>query len=168
MTVALRTLVNFSDGADEPAWVAVNDDVMGGRSQGGATIAEGHLHFSGTLSRENNGGFASVRTTGRSYDLSGVAALLLRVQGDGRTYQVRLATGARIGGSAIAYSAPFATTAGQWTEVRVPIAALTPTFRGRTLDGPPLDLAGVEEIRLLIGDGRAGPFVLVVDWIKAG
>ena len=168
MVVPPRTLVNFSGAADEPAWVAVNDDVMGGRSQGEATIAEGHLHFSGTLSLENNGGFSSVRTTGRPYDLSGATAMMLRVLGDGRTYQIRLATRARIGRSAIAYSAAFATTAGQWTEVRIPLATLTPTFRGKTLDGPPLDLTRVEDIRLLIGDHREGPFALVVDWIKAG
>ncbi len=168
MTVALRTLVNFSGGADEPAWVAVNDDVMGGRSQGRPTIAEGHLHFSGTLSLANNGGFSSVRTAGRPYDLSGATAMRLRVLGDGRTYQLRLAAGARIRGAAVAYGAAFATTAGEWTEVCIPFATLTPTFRGQTLDGPPLDLSRVEEIRLLIGDHREGPFALVVDWIKAG
>jgi hypothetical protein len=27
-------------------------------------------------------------------------------------------------------------------------------------------LARVEEVGLLIGDGRAGPFALVVEWIK--
>ena len=31
----MKTLMSFEDGADEPRWVAVNDGVMGGRSQGG-------------------------------------------------------------------------------------------------------------------------------------
>ncbi len=166
MSKAPRTLMTFSGGADEPAWVAVNDGVMGGLSRGRPAVADGQLRFTGTLSLENNGGFASVRTTGRVYDLSGATAMILRVQGDGRTYQLRLATDARIRRSAIAYGAEFQTTAGQWTEVRIPLASLVPTFRGRTLDGPPLDLAKVEEIRLLIGDDRKGPFSLIVDWIK--
>ena len=43
--------------------------------------------------------------------------------------------------------------------------------RGRATQGcdvarPPLDLTKVEEIGLLIGDAREGPFVLVVDWVK--
>jgi monofunctional biosynthetic peptidoglycan transglycosylase len=34
------------------------------------------------------------------------------------------------------------------------------------LDGPPADLSQVEELSLLIGDKREGPFALVVDWIR--
>lgn len=166
MPEAPRTLMTFSDAADEPLWVAVNDGVMGGLSEGRPVVTDGQLRFSGTLSLENNGGFASVRTTGRVYDFRGVTALVLRVKGDGRTYQLRLATDARIRRSAIAYGAEFQTAAGQWTDVRVPLASLVPTFRGRTLTGPPLDQSRVEEIRLLIGDDREGPFALVVDWIK--
>lgn len=166
MADAPRTLMTFSGAAAEPTWVAVNDDVMGGVSEGRPTIADGQLRFAGTLSLENNGGFSSVRTTGRAFDFSGAKAMMLRVQGDGRTYQLRLATDARVRRSAIAYSAEFPTTAGQWTEVRIPFDTLVPTYRGTRLDGPPLDLSKVEEIRLLIGDGRGGPFTLAVDWIK--
>lgn len=161
-----RTLMTFSGAADEPAWVGVNDGVMGGVSQGGAKIAGGQLHFSGTLSLENNGGFSSVRTTGRVYDLSGAKALLLRVRGDGRTYQLRLATDARVRRSAVSYRADFPTTAGTWTEVRIPFDTLVPTYRGDRLDGPPLDRSRVEEVGLLIGDGREGAFALTVDWIN--
>jgi monofunctional biosynthetic peptidoglycan transglycosylase len=158
--------MTFSGGADEPAWIAVNDGVMGGLSRGAPRIVDGQLRFSGTVSLENNGGFSSVRTTGRVYDLSGAKAILLRVEGDGRTYQLRLATDARVGRSAVSYSADVPTSAGKWTEVRIPFATLVPTFRGERLNGPPLDLARVEEVGLLIGDGRAGPFALVVEWIK--
>jgi monofunctional biosynthetic peptidoglycan transglycosylase len=139
---------------------------MGGLSRGAPRIVDGQLRFSGTVSLENNGGFSSVRTTGRVYDLSGAKAILLRVEGDGRTYQLRLATDARVGRSAVSYSADVPTSAGKWTEVRIPFATLVPTFRGERLNGPPLDLARVEEVGLLIGDGRAGPFALVVEWIK--
>ena len=44
--------------------------------------------------------------------------------------------------------------------------AFEPSLRGRRLDGPPLDVSRVEEIGLLIGDGREGAFSLAVDWIK--
>jgi NADH dehydrogenase [ubiquinone] 1 alpha subcomplex assembly factor 1 len=160
-----RTLMTFSGAAHEPRWTAVNDSVMGGLSQGSPSIADGQLHFSGTLSLANNGGFSSVRATGRTYDLSGDKALLLRVKGDGRTYQLRLATSARYRGSAVSYRADFPTTAGQWTDVRVSLASFVPTWRGRQLKDLPLDPARVEEIGLLIGDGREGPFRLVVDSI---
>lgn len=158
--------MDFSGAAGEPAWTAVNDGVMGGLSQGRATIADGQLRFWGTLSLANNGGFSSVRTTGRRFDLGGATAMILRVKGDGRTYQLRLATDARFRGSDVSYGAGFPTAAGEWTDVRIPFDSLVPTYRGKRLEGPPLDLSKVEEIGLLIGDKREGAFELLVDWIK--
>ena len=161
----VRTLMNFDDSPQEARWVAVNDGVMGGRSSGGPTLVDGRLEFSGTLSLANNGGFSSVRSVGRDFDLSDASHVVLRVRGDGRRYQLRLATDARYRGMSISYGGEFETTAGEWTEVRLPLAALTPTVRGSTLPGPPLDPSQVREIGLLIGDKREGPFTLLVDWI---
>ena len=166
MSTADQTLMSFSGEAGEPRWVAVNDGVMGGLSQGGPRIADGQLIFTGTLSLQNNGGFSSIRTTGRAFDLRDRQAMILRVKGDGRTYQLRLATDATVGGSSVSYGADFPTTAGQWTETRIAFDTLVPTFRGEPLSGPPLDLAKVEEIGILIGDKREGAFSLAVDWIK--
>lgn len=161
----MRTLMNFDDSPSEARWMAVNDGVMGGRSSGGPTLVDGRLEFSGTLSLANNGGFASVRGVGRDFDLSDASRVVLRVRGDGRRYQLRLATDARYRGMPISYGAEFETSAGEWTEVRVPLAELQPTWRGKQLQGPPLDASRVREIGLLIGDRREGPFTLLVDWI---
>lgn len=158
-------LMGFDGASGEPRWVAVNDGVMGGLSRGGPRLADGQLLFEGTLSLENNGGFSSARTVGRTFDLSGKQALVLRVKGDGRRYQLRLATDARFRGAQVSYGAEFATTAGQWTQVRVAFSEFSPSFRGMALRGPPPNLAQVEEIGLLIGDKREGPFRLAVDWI---
>lgn len=162
---AMKTLFSFEPGADEPRWVAVNDGVMGGRSRGGPEVVDGQLRFSGVLSLENNGGFSSVRTWGRDYDFSGASAVVLRVRGDGRPYQLRLATDARFRGITVSYGAEFQTVAGEWREVRVALADLRPSAHGFALRGPPLDAANVREIGLLIGDKREGPFALAVDWI---
>lgn len=158
-------LMTFADTSAEPDWIAVNDGVMGGRSQSAPRIAAGQLHFEGSLSLENNGGFASIRTVGRTFVLRNAQALVLRVLGDGRTYQLRLATDARFQRSPVSFAASFNTTEGRWTEVRIGFDQLQPTWRGNRLDGPPFDPARIEEIGLLIGDRRAGPFALSVDWI---
>lgn len=162
---ALDTLISFDDRADEPRWTAVNDGVMGGRSQGGPEVRDGVLHFSGTLSLANNGGFSSVRTVGRRFDFSGAQAVVLRVKGDGRPYELRLATDARYRGITVSWGAQFQTTEGEWSTVRVPLSALRPSAHGRELRGPPLDPANIRELGLLIGDKREGPFHLQVDWI---
>ncbi|HET6430594.1 CIA30 family protein [Dyella sp.] len=162
---AMRMLMQFDSLPSEPRWIAVNDGVMGGRSTGGPALVDGALVFRGTLSLANNGGFSSVRSTGRDFDLSDATAVVLRVRGDGRRYQLRLATDARYRGLAVSYGASFDTTVGQWTEVHVPLASLQPSVRGMRLQGPPLDPAQVHEIGLLIADKREGAFVLAVDWI---
>jgi NADH dehydrogenase [ubiquinone] 1 alpha subcomplex assembly factor 1 len=166
MKEPLENLISFSGTSDEPNWIAVNDGVMGGISRGASSINDGQMHFSGALSLENNGGFASVRTVDFRPDLSEAIAIILRVMGDGRDYQLRLASNARFRGDSVAYSANFSTTADQWIEVQIPITKLVPTFRGNVLNGPSIDLARIEHIGLLIADSRAGPFSLRVDWIK--
>ena len=159
--------LKFDGDANEPIWTAQNYNVMGGIAKGGAEIRDGELIFSGSLSLENNGGFAQVRILNLGYDLSNKSGMRLRVMGDGRTYEFRLATNARYRRSRIAYSVEFPTKAGEWTEVEVKFADLKPSHHGNDLDGPPADLSQVEEMSLLIGDKRDGPFVLRVDWIKA-
>ena len=160
----MQHLRTFTD-SEEPEWRAQNDGVMGGVSSGGARITEGTLHFEGVLSLENNGGFAQIYSPVKHRDYSGHAALRLRVLGDGRTYQFRLSTDASFRGSRIAYRASFPTKAGEWAEIRLPFDAFVPSFRGRTLNGPPLDLSSVTRIALLLADGKPGEFALTVDWI---
>lgn len=162
---SMQTLMRFDDAADEPRWVAVNDGVMGGRSQGGPEVKGGALHFTGVLSLANNGGFSSARTVGRSFDFTGAKAVVLRVKGDGRTYQLRLATDARFRGITVSWGGEFATVAGQWTEVRVPLDTLRPSAHGMQLQGPPMDPSKIRELGVLLGDKREGPFALEVDWI---
>lgn len=159
--------LKFDGDPKEPTWTAQNDSVMGGVSKGGAEIGDGVLHFTGSLSFENNGGFAQVRIRDLGYDLSGKKGVRMRVMGDGRTYQLRLATNARHRGSRISYSVEFPTQAGEWTEVEVAFADLKPSHHGRKLDGPPANLAEIEEMSFLIGDKREGAFSLKVDWMKA-
>lgn len=160
-------LFQFSGSAADGAWSAVNDDVMGGVSSGGAKIADGVLHFRGILSLENNGGFSSVRSTGPTRDLSNATGIVLRVRGDGRTYRLQLATDASFRGARISYQAPFPTRRGEWTEVEIPLESLEPRFRGQRLRGPPLDRSRILEFGLSLSDGNPGPFALEVDWIRS-
>ncbi len=157
----------FNGAAEEPKWGAENDAVMGGLSAGRVVIKDGSLVFSGKLSFENNGGFASVMTNEQKYDLTGATDFKLRVKGDGRTYRFRISTDARHRGSSIVYMASFTPKAGEWGEVKIPLADFKPSHHGNTLDGPPLDLAKVEEIGFLLGDRNAEAFSLEVDWLKA-
>jgi hypothetical protein len=154
--------------ADELAdWVIVNDGVMGGLSRSEMTWSDDNTAvFSGALSLENNGGFSSVRTRPSPYNLDGYSGIVLRVKGDGRTYQFRLRTDERFDG--YAYRSLFETTLDRWLEVRIPFAHCVPVFRGRILsDVGPLVPQQIQQIGFLIADKQQGPFRLEIDWIKA-
>jgi monofunctional biosynthetic peptidoglycan transglycosylase len=159
-------LIDFSNPDPTVRWYVVNDGVMGGRSTSDIELTdEGTGMFSGYVSLENNGGFASIRATFESLDLSPYSGLALRVKGDGRSYQVRL----RLGGSfdGVAYSAAFETDPGEWQEIRLPFTEFEPTFRGRRPRGAgPLDPSRIRQVGFLIGDKREGPFRLEVAWVK--
>jgi len=155
----------FPIGPCEAHWITLDDDVMGGHSRSRVTVYDGVLHFTGTTSLQDNGGFASIRARG-AFDFDGASAMRLRVRGDGRPFQLRIATDARHRGSNVSWRGDFATRAGEWIEVAVDFAGMQPTHRGTVLDGPALQLSSVEEVGLLIGDGQAGDFRLEIAWIR--
>jgi hypothetical protein len=159
------TLLDFDDESEAASWYAVDDVVMGGISRSGFDLPEpGTARFSGRVSLDNGGGFASVRTPPRAWDTAGAKAFVLRVRGDGRTYKLTLRTGDGFDG--VQYQARFAPPAGEWTDARLPVASFVPTFRGRTLAGvPPLDPAEVRAFGLMVSDRQDGPFELLIDRI---
>ena len=62
----MKVIIDFRT-PDSGYWTIVNDGVMGGVSDGRFRItADQTMEFFGTLSLENNGGFASVRSSGCS------------------------------------------------------------------------------------------------------
>ena len=161
----IRTVIDFHDPAPVSAWSAIGDRVMGGVSAGQIVATPEGMVFSGEVSLAHNGGFASIRAQPREYGLSGATALILRLQGDGQTYKFTLRTNDAFDG--VQYQARFATTAGEWRDVVLPIADFQATFRGRTAEASPLDTTRIRTFGLLIADRQAGPFRLVIASIQA-
>jgi len=147
------------------AWQAVNDGVMGGVSDGRFRITERQtLEFYGTLSLENNGGFASVRSRPRALGLQTGDTLVVRERGDGREYQLNLYASGRM--MAFSYRAPVKTRTGEWIDVAVPLDRFEATSFGRVLRGVgPVDPRSVSSIGFLLAEKTPGPFALEVAWI---
>jgi monofunctional biosynthetic peptidoglycan transglycosylase len=162
-----KVLFDFQAATNSPAWQIVNDDVMGGVSKSQFQIlTNGGAVFSGAVSLENNGGFASVRSSPVRENLNGASAFVIRVRGDGRRYKFTART--ESGFNAPNYQLTFTTKRGEWEEHRLAFKDLVPTFRGRILtDVPPLNPAKVTSVGLLISDQQEGQFRLEVAWIKA-
>jgi len=166
MSTSDLVLFAFEGDSKSPAWHIVNDDVMGGVSTSRFQVpATGGAVFSGVVSLENNGGFASVRSSPVPHALDGAEAFVLRVRGDGRRYTFLAKTDAGV--NVPNYQGGFTTTRGVWEEHRLPCRVLVPTFRGRIVtDAPPLNPADVISVGLLIADRQEGPFTLELAWIK--
>lgn len=161
----MKTIVGFGEPLSS-RWYIVNDGVMGGLSTSEIERTDdGTALFTGYVSLDNNGGFASTRA-GVSLDLSSYDGVVVRVRGDGRRYQLRFRTTETFDG--IAYRADFDTEPGEWLEARLPFEAFRPNFRGYVPRGAgPLDPARIRQMGFLIGDKREGPFRLEVAWVKA-
>jgi monofunctional biosynthetic peptidoglycan transglycosylase len=162
-----RMLFDFARPDAAAAWQPVNDGVMGGVSEGRFRITEqGTMEFSGTLSLENNGGFASVRSRRTDLGLKPDDTLLIRLRGDGREYLLNLYVPTlRMASS---YRAAIPTKAGEWTEVRIPLKDCYATSFGNKLpNAGPVDAARVNSIGFMLADKKAGPFRLEVAWVKA-
>ena len=161
-----RLLFAFDRPEAAAQWRTTNDGVMGGRSDGQFKInKDKHMEFFGTLSLANNGGFASVRSSGSNLGLAKGDSIVARVRGDGREYDLNLYTPTRR--IAFAYRAKFETRKGQWIEVRIPLDTFVATSFGRVVRNQQLDPSEVNGFGILLGDKKAGPFQLEVEWIKA-
>ena len=161
-----RVLFKFDDPDAAKAWQTVNDGVMGGRSDGRFKINEDkNLEFFGTLSLENNGGFASVRARGDNMKLGNKDVIVARVRGDGRQYNLNVYAGQNLGG--ISYRQSFTTKKDEWIEVEFSLDQFAATWRGNVLPNEKLDPSKVTGLGFLLGDKKPGSFKLEVEWIKA-
>ncbi len=132
-------------------WGALDDVVMGGVSRSGLQPAEDSVCFTGLVSTENSGGFASIRT--RNFEpplnLAAYRGIELRIKGDGQRYKFFLRD--REGWDAIAYGYSFDTSPQEWITVRLPFAELNPVFRARFQpDAKPLDPSSIRSFQLML------------------
>lgn len=162
-----KPVSDFSEPAAAKQWISVNDDVMGGVSTGGFRITDDKtLQFSGTISLENRGGFASIRTQPAELGIDGFDTIAVRVKGDGRTYQLDLRAAKTFG--AASYRAFLQTQNDTWQEIRVPVKDFEYSAFGKRIVGVPrLTAAQVQSVGFTLADKQAGPFRLEVAWIRA-
>lgn len=162
-------LVDLDDAGEVAAWTTVNDPVMGGASTSRIAYGDGGLVFSGTISLENNGGFASARSPqdpdiGRK--ASGATSLRVRARGDGKAYLLKVG----IAGQPWSYIQRFPTEAAVQRSYDLPVEGFQPV--GMRLDPEPdaprtLDPSLINQVAVYILDKQQGPFEITVDAIEA-
>jgi monofunctional biosynthetic peptidoglycan transglycosylase len=162
----LQLLFDFTrvDAAKE--WQTVNDGVMGGVSDGKFQITDAKtMEFFGTLSLANNGGFASVRTKPKNLGLEKGDTVVAKVRGDGREYMLNLYPNKQR--VAYSYRATVQTKKDEWIEVKIPLDKFEATSFGNVVkNAGAINPAEINALGFMLGDKKAGPFKLDVEWIR--
>ena len=139
-----KMIDDFTDNP-EKRWQFYTDRVMGGVSEGGASVRLGsegpYVRLEGSVSTANNGGFIQIRrnVSEQSKDAKGI---LLKVRGNGENYYIHVNTSETIflpQQYRFYYQASFPTSK-NWSEVKIPFSAfkrssvqITKYFNGENL-----------------------------------
>jgi len=163
------TLVDLTDPAAVAGWTTVNDPVMGGKSTSQVTFGDGALQFSGDISLQNNGGFASARSR-RDPDIgrraSGALSIAVHAVGDGKTYLLKVG----VGNQPWSYAQRFSTQAGVQGIYQLPVTDFAPV--GMRLNPAPeapqhLDPSAIDQVSVYILDKQQGAFRIAISAIDA-
>jgi NADH dehydrogenase [ubiquinone] 1 alpha subcomplex assembly factor 1 len=162
-----ESLLLFTTSASVLPWRSVDDGVMGGLSQSRISFNEtGYALFSGRVSLERNGGFASTRCLPADFSANENSHYLITVRGDGKRYKLIFRMEDAF--DAIGYQADFETAADDWAEIKLLCSDFIPTFRGRAVAGAPrLNPARVRQVGFMIADKQAGQFQLAIRSLNA-
>lgn len=159
-----QPVFDFSTVAALNGWSVVNDTVMGGVSTGQLAWENESLVFTGELSLDNNGGFASVRSPFVDPDAAARWAestgLGIELRGDGRIWTVEV----RVDGEDGGWISAITTSAGESVAVELPWDTFDPVTRFLDPREPsvPLDPARVVSVAFYLVDGAEAPFRLEV------
>jgi hypothetical protein len=128
-------------------WHALNDTIMGGRSQGTTKVGTEGLTLDAEVV-ETGGGFVSVRSPLFSppLDLSAYGGFQLDLLGDGRRYKLAVACADGVAGltelipGGLRWVAEFGTEPDGLTQVGVRFSELTASIRAKPVNNLPLGL----------------------------
>ncbi|MBE0572076.1 MAG: CIA30 family protein [Ignavibacteriaceae bacterium] len=158
-------IADFTDKNVRSQWGVTNDDVMGGVSSSKISTGENDvLVFSGNVSLDNNGGFASLRSPIDDYNLSAYDRILIKVKGDGKTFslsfrQTKYFTGFN-------FTQRFQTEKDKWQTIKLPFNNFKLKYYGREVTNSELpDKSSIKQLSILISDKQQGPFKIEIEWI---
>lgn len=140
------TIFEFSNNCNLQLWGVVDDNVMGGISNGQLLLDnQGIGVFKGHVSIENNGGFSSIQCRTKPVEINTLNTVVLRIKGDGSQFQFRVKNKLKDRHS---YTYDFKTT-GEWETIYIPLSDLQARFRGFRLNIPNFNKNIIEQIGFL-------------------
>jgi len=158
-------IINFQNN-DAQNWYVVNDVVMGGRSTGEISTSKKSIRFTGMLSLENNGGFASIRSLYKNYNFSDYSKVKIKYKSKNKQFAFLLELSEQW--YKPYYKFYLDNTLGKWQVIEIDLKA----FEGYQIGKPTGNLLLQEQLSKILRLGfmttekQPGPFEFEVDYIE--
>ena len=156
-------LFGFNIDSNISDWKIIDDVVMGGCSNGNFGFNNtGNGMFSGAVSLDNNGGFSMVQYHFDRKNTAFFSKVIIRLKGDGKTYQFRIKENINDKHSYISLF----NTNNYWETIEIPFNTMYPAFRGKRLNIQNYSGKQMESIAFLIGNKVNEDFKLEIASIE--
>jgi len=159
-------IIDFGSSSDSQKWTTVVDGVMGGKSTSDLMELNNSILFSGEISLENNGGFASLRGVRNYENLSDYSTVEIKYRSIGQDFALRLLKHE-------AFYLPyfkhgFETTNWDWKTVSIPLDLFS-EYRLSDKTGNSItsdELQKINRLGIIVSNKIEGEFKIEIDYIK--
>ena len=148
-------------------WFTITDNVMGGVSTSKLAQKESSILFSGNISFDNNGGFASFRSGFGKYDLSDYNAVRIKFKSENQKFALTLDNSRNWWEPNYKYEFQ-SEQSSDWKTVNFNLSDFHEEIIGRK-SGNKINkgiLKNICQIGIITNDKKEGPFTLEIDYIE--
>lgn len=148
-------------------WFTITDNVMGGVSTSKLAQKESSILFSGNISFDNNGGFASLRSGFGKYDLSAYNAVRIKFKSENQKFALTLDDSRNWWEPNYKYEFQ-SEQSSDWKTVNFNLSDFYEEIIGRKSGNKISNsiLKNICQIGIITNDKKEGPFSLEIDYIE--
>lgn len=161
-----KKAIDFGTKGNSSDWYVLNDAVMGGLSEGNLTKKANSIIFEGSVSLENNGGFASIRSAYDRYKMASFNQIEIRYRSNAYDFAMTLELFQQFYRPYFKYNLP--DTKNEWVIRTIDLkdfkAYSLGKYLGYKLDNK--DKNNIIRMGFISDEKRAGAYMIEIDYIN--
>ncbi len=161
-------IIDFGKDKDGENWQIINDDVMGGKSDSKLILTNNSIIFKGSISLENNGGFASFRSSIEKRDLSKYTKVKIKYKSTDLEREYALIFSKDLQYYNPKFKLSFTPKSATWETKEFLLSDAIETRIGRPTGAKILesDLEEIIRFGFILSDKKNGSFALEIDYLE--